>query len=142
MPQYLEFFQNHALLVLAFFATAAGLVWATVQSTRGAGHKLSPADATRLINTEDAVVLDLRSDADFNRGHIVGSVHVPHNQLDEQGQKLEKYKSRPVIAACRTGQQSAGAASALRKKGFEKVYLLGGGILAWEGASLPLTKKK
>ena len=48
--------------------------------------------------------------------------------------------SGPIITACRTGQQSAGATAALRKEGFEKVYLLGGGIAAWEGASLPLTK--
>lgn len=141
MPQYLEFFQNHPLLILAFFAIAGGTIWTTLQSLKGAGARLSPADATRLINSEDAVVLDVRTDGEFNQGHIVNSVHIPHNRLNEQFDKLKKYKARPIITACRNGQQAAGATTALRKQGFEKVYLLGGGITAWQGASLPLTKK-
>ena len=47
-----------------------------------------------------------------------------------------------MITTCRSGQQSANAAGVLRKAGFEKVYNLAGGILAWQEASLPLSKKK
>ena len=96
---------------------------------------------TRLINDEEAVVIDLRPDAEFRQGHIIHSVHVPAANLADQIGKLEKYRGRPVIAACRSGQQSGRAGATLRKNGFEKVFALSGGILAWQGASMPLNKK-
>ena len=45
-----------------------------------------------------------------------------------------------MIAACRTGQQSASVAKRLRSEGFERVHRLQGGVLAWQNADLPLTK--
>ena len=68
-------------------------------------------------------------------------MNIPESQLGDRLGKLNKYRGRPVITACRTGQISVKAGSRLVADGFEKVYTLAGGILAWEGASLPLTKK-
>jgi rhodanese-related sulfurtransferase len=98
-------------------------------------------DATHLINREDAVVLDVRSDGEFNQGHIVNAVNIPQKSVQEQLSKLEKYRNRPIITACRTGQIALGVSSTLRKNGFEQVYNLAGGLIAWEGANLPLVKK-
>ena len=42
---------------------------------------------------------------------------------------------------CRSGAQSAQACATLRKAGFEKVHNLRGGVLAWQSANLPLTRK-
>ena len=107
----------------------------------GGVGKLSPTDATRLINHEDAIIVDVRTDGEFNQGHIINAVHIPQKFLDDQLDKLEKYKDRPIITTCRTGQTSARAGGQLKKHGFDKVYHLSGGILAWEGANLPLTRK-
>jgi rhodanese-related sulfurtransferase len=45
-----------------------------------------------------------------------------------------------LIVYCRTGQRAAKAGALLRKQGFERVYKLSGGILAWRGADLPVAK--
>ena len=63
-------------------------------------------------------------------------------QLPQRVAELEKLKSRPVIAYCRSGSRSGGAGSILKKNGFETVYNLGGGIMAWQNANLPLNKKQ
>lgn len=141
MERAVEFIGNHPALCLAFVAILVTLVWTFVQGAMQGVRKVTPQDATRLINQEDAVVLDLRPDAEYRQGHIINAVHVPADQLGDQLGKLGKYRGRPVIATCRSGQQSNRAGAVLRKNGFEKVFALGGGILAWEGASLPLTKK-
>ena len=138
MEQLLEFLFNHPVLTLAFFGLLAALVWTTV-STGGSGQ-VTPADAVLLISREDAVVLDLRPDGEFRNGHIVNAVHIPIEQLDARMGKLHKYRQRPVIAACRTGQQSARVAKRLGAAGFERVLRLRGGMLAWQSADLPLTK--
>ena len=137
-----EFFSNHPGLCMAFIAILAGIAWTFFQGSARGVRRLSPTDATRLINQEDAVIIDVRSDGEFRQGHIVNAVNIPESQFADRLGKLHKYRGRPVITMCRTGQISAKAGSRLVADGFEKVYSLNGGILAWEGASLPLTKKK
>jgi len=141
MEQLLEFASNHPILSLAFVVIVGLLIWTFIAGAAQGVSKLSPGDATRLINHEDAVVLDVRVDGEFNRGHILNAVHIPEKALPEQVSKLDKFRDRPIIATCRTGHRSAGACQTLRKNGFQKVYTLNGGILAWENANLPLTKK-
>jgi rhodanese-related sulfurtransferase len=141
MERLPEFISNHSSLVLAFVVILCALLWTLWQSFAGGSKKLSPMDATQLINREDAVVLDVRSDGEFNQGHIVNAVNIPQKSVQEQLSKLEKYRGRPIITACRTGQNSHGVVSTLKKNGFEHVYNLAGGLTAWEGANLPLVKK-
>lgn len=141
MPQYIEFFRNHPLLVMAFLAIATGLAWTLVAGRSAGVRRLGPAEATRLINSDDAVVVDVRGDGDFRQGHIINALNVPEKQLESQLAKLQKYKDKPVITVCRNGQSSAKAAAVLRRQGFQRVHTLAGGLLAWEGASLPLLKK-
>ena len=137
-----EFISNHPELCMAFLAILGGIAWTFLQGRASRGvHKLSPSDATRLINHEEAVILDVRTDGEFRQGHIVNALNVPESQLAERLGKLGKYRGRPIITTCRTGQISVKAGGTLTANGFEKVYTLNGGILAWEGASLPLTKK-
>ena len=86
------------------------------------------------------MVIDLRPDGEFRNGHIVNAVHVPIDQIEGRLGRLGKYRQKPVIAACRTGQQSATAVKRLRSEGFERVHRLQGGMMAWQSAELPLTK--
>ncbi len=79
--------------------------------------------------------------ADFNQGHIIGAINIPSNGFASQLKQLERHKAKPIIVSCRSGAQSAQACAALRKAGFEKVHNLRGGILAWQSANLPVTRK-
>ena len=138
MEQFATFVLDHAVLSLLFLGLLGALVWTTVANT--GGGQLSPADAVSLISREDAVVIDVRPDGEFRNGHIVNAVHVPLDQIESRLGRLGKYRQKPVIAACRTGQQSATVVRRLRSEGFERVHRLQGGIVAWQGADLPLTK--
>ena len=103
---------------------------------------VDPVGATNLINQRDATVIDVRPAADYAKGHIINAVNIPMNGLKKQTGALTKYRDRPVIVSCRSGSQSGAACHVLRKAGFPEVYNLKGGILAWESANLPLTRKK
>ena len=139
MPRLIEFIANHTILSMIFFALAGVLVW-TFVGGGGGGRRVEPTQATRLINHENALVIDVRSDGEYAEGHIVNAINEPLGGLAQQISKLEKYRDRTIITTCRNGQQAASASGILRKNGFENVFSLSGGIVAWQGASLPLTK--
>jgi rhodanese-related sulfurtransferase len=140
MAQLIEFAGNHLALVAALVAVIALLIQNLV--TSGAGKDaVDPVGATDLINHQDAVVVDVRPAADFRTGHIINAINIPLGVFSEQISRIEKHKGRPVLVSCRSGAQSSGACRQLRKHGFEKVYNLHGGMLAWQNANLPVSRK-
>lgn len=107
------------------------------------GYKsLVPAQVTALINQENALVVDLRPYADFQKGHIAGSKNVLMSQFDPESKQLAPAKVLPIVLVCQSGMTVAGAAKRLKKAGFERVHVLDGGIAAWQQAELPLVKGK
>ena len=140
MEQFVEFVTNHIILAGAFVALST-LLFLDLFGAKLKGYPVvDPSGATQLINREDAVVLDLREGNEFHNGHIVNAVHVPLSSLKDRQSELEKYKSKPIIAVCRSGSRSGAACSQLKKAGFENIYNLKGGMMAWQHASLPIDK--
>lgn len=140
MEQFTEFVTNHPYLWGTFIALLILLAVNEIRR-RGSGYgQIGPGEAVRMINHDKAVVVDVREPKEHEGGHIVNSVHIPLSNLDDQIKKLEKYKKRPVIVYCRTGQRSASACARLQKHGFESVRNLRGGISAWQRDNLPLAR--
>jgi rhodanese-related sulfurtransferase len=134
----LKFIQDNLMLVGLAVVTGAMLLWPLI-SRRG-GQQLDSAEAVMKINREDAVVLDVREDAEVAKGRIPNAKHIPLGQLASRLSELEKHKGKPIIVACRSGHRSSGACGILAKNGFENVYNLSGGMIAWEQANLPVEK--
>ena len=137
--QLIEFTSNHPLLVAAFAAILVMLVAGELRRRLSGVNEVGPGEATRMLNHDNAVIVDMREDKDYREGHIVNAVHTPASNSDAV-QKLEKFRERPVIVYCRSGHSSAGFCGKLRKQGFASVYNLAGGVLAWQKAGLPLNR--
>ena len=114
----MHFIQNNLGLVALALVSAVMLLWPAIGRRFSGVKEVGTLEATQLINHQNAVVLDVREDSEFYAGHVPHSVHVPLGQLAKHAE-LEKYKSRPVIAICRSGMRSARACGVLRKNGFE-----------------------
>ena len=138
MQQLLEFVGNHPFLVMALVVISALLVYTLVSGSKGA---LDTSSVTELINHKQAVVIDVRPTADFSQGHIINAINIPMNGFKNQIGSLEKHKDKPIVISCRSGAQSSQACNQLRKEGFSEVYNLKGGMLAWQDANLPTTRK-
>ena len=141
MQRFIEFAGNHPELFLALGVISGLLVWSFIRGHFQGWRGVGPAEATLLINHQDAVVLDIREDSEYRDGYILNSVHVPLSQVKGAVGRLEKYKGRPVVVSCRSRSRSGVACATLAKQGFDQVYSLKGGILAWQNANLPLVKK-
>lgn len=137
MEQVLEFAGNHALLVTAFVAILGALIW-NLATDPGGKNAVDPVTATALINHEDAVVVDVRSMAEFGKSHIIDSINIPLNGFKDQLKQLEKHKNKPIVVCCQSGSRSGAAVRILQKQGFAEAKNLRGGILAWNNANLPM----
>ena len=135
-----EFIANHLLLFSLLIGLLSLLIWNIFSMAASGIREISPAEATRMMNHEKAVVLDLRDEQEFGAGHILNAMNIPAAKLAEQCDKLDKHKDRPVIFTCKQGMDSLHSARALRHKGFEKLYCLKGGLQAWQNANLPLVR--
>ncbi|MFP5348569.1 MAG: rhodanese-like domain-containing protein [Gammaproteobacteria bacterium] len=136
----MQFVINNWLLFLALFAVLGMLIVPPLRQRLSGVKNVSPADAVRMINRQAGAVIDVREPAEYKTGHIPDSMNVPLSNLATHAKQLAKYKDRPLILACRSGNRSVTAAMMLRKQGFDQVYSLAGGMIAWERDNLPTAK--
>lgn len=133
----MDFINQNIWIIATLVLSGGALVWRTVQRS---GAKVSPLQATQLINQGKTLVLDVRSAADFGTGHIRDAKNIPLKELPKRIAELEKFKDRPVVVVCASGLHSVKATSQLKKAGFENATSLFGGLVAWQNAGLPMAK--
>ncbi|RCS29253.1 rhodanese-like domain-containing protein [Rhodanobacter denitrificans] len=136
-----EFVGNHAALSALFVILLLALVVIQVSTLFSKVKELSPAGLTQLINRESPLLIDLSAIAEFEKMHVPGARHVAMSQFDPEHKDLAKTKELPVVVMDKDGHgNSLKASQRLVKAGFAKVYTLGGGVLAWHAAQLPVAK--
>ena len=91
IDQLFEFVQNHPLLVGAFVAVLAA--WLAYEAKTG-NHGVDTGEATKLVNRDDAVIVDIRDPKEFKAGHIAGARNSPQGKLDERLNNIEISQAR------------------------------------------------
>jgi rhodanese-related sulfurtransferase len=137
MERLIEFATQHYYLVGAWVLTLLILL---ATEKRKAGKSVTPAEATRLINKEAGVVLDIRTRKEWDTGRITNAHHIPLADLDRRMSELDKFKEKPVIVVCNLGQAAGTAAKKLKAAGFQQVVRLSGGMTEWKGQNMPIIK--
>jgi len=137
---FLAFAGANPVLSIALVGITLALVWTEIAGRFSGFKAVNPAGLTALINREDALLIDLSAQGDFEKGHIPGARNVAPSQFDPESKLLAKARELPVALVCRSGTASALAAKRLAKAGFKRVYWLDGGVAAWQHANLPLAR--
>jgi rhodanese-related sulfurtransferase len=136
-----EFLMNNLALVALFLASGVMLLWPEISKLAGGGGaEIGTLEATRLMNQPVSLVLDIRDEKDFAAGHLPRARHVPLRDLAGRVGELNRFKDKPVIVTDKAGMRGAAACRVLRNAGFSNVFLLKGGVAAWQQASLPVEK--
>ncbi|MGD8175876.1 rhodanese-like domain-containing protein [Marinimicrobium sp. ARAG 43.8] len=105
------------------------------------GRPIPAHEVTRLLNSESAVLVDVREASDFKAGHISGALNLPYRKVATEGEAfLQPYKEKVIVVADKYGQHAGAAGRTLGQKGFD-VRRLAGGITEWQNQGLPLVKK-
>ena len=141
LTQISEFAANHPLLVLAFVALLALTFLNELKIATQRFASLTPAAAVQLMNKGDVVLLDVREPSETAGGKIAGAIQIPVGALSKRVGELEKHKDKTLLVYCKVGSRAGVACKELTRNGFDKVFSLNGGIMAWQDAHLPVTKK-
>lgn len=140
MQDLVTFLSNHTVLTTAMVIVLVLLFIVEFLRARRATFTLSPTQATQKINHENAVVIDMRSNEAFRKGHIIDSYSMSADDMKKNPKKLEKFRAKPLILVCNLGTESQKMAPQLIKQGYN-TYTINGGIRAWAEAQMPLVKE-
>lgn len=113
---------------------------------RKSGSSISAHEALQRIK-DGAKVVDVREPSEFVQGTIETAVNVPLAQIDAEGTKAMERAGlladdQPVLVICRSGARSGSACARLRSSLGDRALNLEGGLMAWVGAGLPVTKRR
>ena len=98
---------------------------------------ISSDEAREYLTDSNYQFIDVRTDGEYDSGHIPNSMHIPLHQIQDRMSEIDSLKNKNIIAYCRSGARSSKATKILVKAGFD-VLNLSGGVLSWKG---DLTKK-
>ncbi len=138
----MDFIQANILTIAIAILSFIMLLW---PGFRQSGKSVTTAQATQLINREDALIIDVRESHEYAAGHMPDARNIPLKDLAAKADELAGYKEKPLILVCASGVRSGQGCSQLEKLGFTKLNNLDGGVAAWEKAGLPIkrgSKKK
>ena len=135
-----EFFTNNSFLIIAFAVVLIMTIRAEMLHQSGKMNDLSPMQATRVMNNESAIIIDVSEAADFASGHIKDAINVPMKELSNKISDLQKYSEKAVLTVCKNGQQSVRACKMLKQSKFSNVHNISGGLRNWLEANLPIIK--
>lgn len=94
------------------------------------------------ISDTNLILLDVRTLEEFNGelGHVEGAILIPVQELDDRVEELAPYRTKTIIAICRSGNRSGRAAALLTEKGYT-VRNMVGGMLRWNAEKLPVVRE-
>lgn len=98
---------------------------------------ISSDEAREYLTDSNYQFIDVRTDGEYDSGHIPNSMHIPLHQIQDRMSEIDSLKNKNIIAYCRSGARSSKATKILVEAGFD-VLNLSGGVLSWKG---DLTKK-
>ncbi len=142
MDQYIEFISNHYFLFGGLAVVTVLLIQDIFESLLRKYDIATPLFTVGLMDNDDTLILDVREPQEHAKGFIERSLHIPAGKLDDRINELEPFKSHPIVVTCQSGTRSPQTCKKLQKLGFEKIFLLKGGIQGWEDLSLPVKRKK
>ena len=121
------------LLILALSLFLAGCMVTKTSETSGSYKTISSKEAQQMIeNNKDALILDVRTAAEYESGHIPNAVNLSNEDIQAGKVDSLKDKSQLIMVYCRSGNRSRQAAQKLAELGYTNVVDFGG-IQSWQG---------
>jgi putative phage shock protein E len=121
------------ILILAVSLFLAGCMVTKTSETSGSYKTISSTEAQQMIEeNKDALILDVRTAAEYESGHIPNAVNLSNEDIQAGKVDSLKDKSQLIMVYCRSGNRSRQAAQKLAELGYTNVVDFGG-IQSWQG---------
>ena len=117
------------LLLAVMLLTACGQ---DKENDQGAVYmNITAEEAKQIMDTEEGyIILDVRTQEEYDEGHIPGAIVISHEEIAEKAEKVLPDKNQLILVYCRSGRRSKIAAEALVELGYTNIKEFGG-IIDW-----------
>ena len=112
-----------ALILLLSFDALSAELWSVAQLQKA----ISKSD-------HKPVLLDVRTQSEYNDGHIQDAINIPHDQILKEPQLVSAYKDSQMVVFCRSGVRAGKVIEMLEGLGFKEIIDIDGDMLAWNEA--------
>jgi rhodanese-related sulfurtransferase len=119
--------------LILFLLTAMLLVGCgqTNQAQEAVYMNITAEEAKQIMDSEEGyIILDTRTQAEYDEGHIPGAIVIPHDEITEKAEEVLTDKNQLILVYCRSGRRSKLAAEALVELGYTNIKEFGG-IIDW-----------
>ncbi len=129
--------QTQMIVVFAVVVLAAAAYYFMQTGSGDSDYgNVDVGEARDLIGEKgELVVLDVRTVSEYESGHLEGAINIPVEALS--GRLSELNPNDELLVYCRTGNRSTTAVGILKENGYDRIYHMDGGIVAWENAGFP-----
>ena len=134
-----EFIANNWYLFVALVVVLGALIMDPIRQHASGVKKVSPLELPQVMR-DGGVIVDASDPGEYKKGHIPKALNMTLKTMQSGLGKLEKQKKKTVVVVCPAGNKAPSAARYLLKNGFEDVYVLAGGMMAWQKENLPIEK--
>ncbi|MCB1224922.1 MAG: rhodanese-like domain-containing protein [Verrucomicrobiales bacterium] len=126
---------------LSTLTTALCLLLGTLPAcARDSAVHVNAEQAAQKIQTDDVIIIDVRTQEEFEEGHIEGARLIDFLEKDFADQVAKLDPQRTYLIHCQSGGRSSNALPIFEKQGIKHLIHLDGGFLAWKKAGLPVQK--
>jgi len=117
------------LLLAVMLLTACGQA---KENDQGAAYlNITAEEAKQIMDSEEGyIILDVRTQEEYNQGHISGAIVISHEEIAEKAEEVLTDKDQLILVYCRSGRRSKIAAEALVELGYTNIKEFGG-IIDW-----------
>jgi len=126
------------LKITKLFTLVLGFIAVSVFA--GETPQISQQDllAAQKAPNNNIILLDVRSEGEYNHGHLAGAINVSYDKVEENLSQLSQYKGSTVVVYCRSGRRAGIAEKILAEDGFNNLRHLTGDMNGWLAAELPV----
>ena len=130
-------------MVIFLLSVFSGCISTTQSPEKAKFIDITVQQGKEMIDRGDVFILDVRTEDEYNAGHIRGSIRIPVQDIPQQ--ELNKSLAeipldKKILVYCRTGGRSTRASEILVNNGFKEVYNMKGGITEWTNAGFEVVK--
>jgi|TARA_B110000967_G_C18768708_1_gene501884 rhodanese-related sulfurtransferase len=115
-------------------------IFALTERTKG-GKPMTCSQLVSLMNADQAVLVDVRANADYQAGHVHGAINIPHTKIATRISEIEKHREKIIVLTDQMGQHAGGAGKEMTKQGYT-VRRLSGGMSEWQQQNMPVVQGK
>lgn len=117
------------LLLAVMLLTACGQ---DIENDQGAVYvNITAEEAKQIMDSEEGyIILDVRTQEEYNQGHIPGAIVISHEEIAEKAEEVLTDKNQLILVYCRSGRRSKITAEALVELGYTNIKEFGG-IIDW-----------